>query len=102
MAAHWLELADLAILMLSAVLSHSDEPSKGKQPMSFQAYINNIKVKTGKTPNDFRDLAEKKGLLKPGVKATMVTDWLQKDFGLGLGHARAVYATLKPHMSKRG
>jgi Domain of unknown function (DUF4287) len=69
--------------------------------MSFQAYINNIKVKTGKTPDDFRVLAEKKGLLKRGVKATMVTDWLQKDFGLGLGHARAVYATLKPHMSKR-
>ena len=41
--------------------------------MSFQAYINNIKVKTGKTPDDFRDLAEKKGLLKPGVKATMRT-----------------------------
>jgi Domain of unknown function (DUF4287) len=51
--------------MLSAVLSHSDEPSKGKQPMSFQAYINNIKVKTGKTPDDFRDLAERKGYSSP-------------------------------------
>jgi hypothetical protein len=36
--------------------------------MSFQAYIDNIKTKTGKTPEDFRELAEKKGLLKPGVK----------------------------------
>ena len=31
--------------------------------MSFQAYINNIKTKTGKTPADFKKLAETKGLL---------------------------------------
>jgi hypothetical protein len=37
--------------------------------MSFQAYIDNIKAKTGKTPEEFKQLAEKKGLLKPGVKA---------------------------------
>jgi hypothetical protein len=28
--------------------------------MSFQAYIDNIKDKTGKTPADFKKLAEKK------------------------------------------
>ena len=28
--------------------------------MSFQAYIDNIKAKTGKTPGDFKKLAEKK------------------------------------------
>lgn len=28
--------------------------------MSFQAYIDNIKAKTGKTPADFKALAEKK------------------------------------------
>jgi hypothetical protein len=32
--------------------------------MSFQAYINNIKAKTGNTPEDFKVLAEKKGFLK--------------------------------------
>ncbi|MGA2050303.1 MAG: DUF4287 domain-containing protein [Terracidiphilus sp.] len=37
--------------------------------MTFQAYIDNIKAKSGKTPEDFRSLAENKGLLKPGVKA---------------------------------
>ena len=37
--------------------------------MSFQAYIDNIKAKTGKTLDDFKKIAEKKGLLKPGVKA---------------------------------
>jgi hypothetical protein len=28
--------------------------------MSFQAYIDNIKAKTGKTPDDFKKLAEKR------------------------------------------
>lgn len=37
--------------------------------MSFQTYIDNIKTKTGKTPNDFKKLATKKDLLKEGVKA---------------------------------
>ncbi len=35
--------------------------------MSFQAYIDNIKAKTGKKPEDFKKIAEKKGLLKPGA-----------------------------------
>lgn len=32
--------------------------------MSFQAYINNIKEKTGKGPDDFKKLQRKKGLHK--------------------------------------
>lgn len=63
--------------------------------MSFQAYIDNIKTKTGKTPEDFKKLAEKKGLLKPDVKAMEVVNWLKKDFGLGHGHAMAIYAVFK-------
>ena len=63
--------------------------------MSFQAYIDNIKAKTGKSPEDFKKLAEKKGLLKPGVKAGEIVDWLKKDFDLGHGHAMAIYASLK-------
>jgi hypothetical protein len=62
--------------------------------MSFQAYIDNIKQKTGKTPEDFKQLAEEKGLLKPGVKAGEIVAWLKEDFGLGHGHAMAIYATL--------
>lgn len=34
--------------------------------MSFQAYTDNIKTKTGKSPDDFRKMAEKKGFLKNG------------------------------------
>ena len=68
--------------------------------MSFQAYIDNIKTKTGKTPEDFKKLATKKGLLKDGllkegVKAGEIVDWLKKDFDLGHGHAMAIYATFK-------
>jgi len=63
--------------------------------MSFQAYIDNIKTKTGKTPTDFKKLADKKGLLKPGVKAGEIVAWLKADFGLGHGHAMAIYATFK-------
>ena len=68
--------------------------------MSFQAYIDNIKIITGKTPADFKKLAEKKGFIKngilnPEVKATEITNWLKKDFELGHGHAMAIYATFK-------
>ena len=63
--------------------------------MSFQAYIDNIKAKTGKTPEDFLKLAKKEGLLQPSVKAMQVVAWLKKDFGLGHGHAMAIYATFK-------
>lgn len=63
--------------------------------MSFEAYIENIKAKTGKTPDDFIKLAEKKGFLAPSVKATEVTDWLKKDFELGHGHAMAIYHIIK-------
>ncbi|HEY6621033.1 MAG TPA: DUF4287 domain-containing protein [Steroidobacteraceae bacterium] len=63
--------------------------------MSFQAYIDNIKAKTGKTPEDFKKLAEKKVLLKPGIKATEILAWLKNDHDLGHGHAMAIYATFK-------
>jgi len=35
--------------------------------MSFQAYLNNIQTKTGKSPGDFKKLAEEKGFLLDGV-----------------------------------
>jgi hypothetical protein len=68
--------------------------------MTFQAYIDNIEAKTGKTPEDFKALAKKKGLWKPEVKAGEVVAWLNEDFGLGRGHAMAIYSILKPEMGK--
>ena len=54
--------------------------------MSFQAYLDNIKAKTGKTPADFRALAAQKGLTKYGE----IMAWLKADYGLGHGHANAI------------
>ncbi len=68
--------------------------------MSFQAYIDNIKAKTGKSPSDFKKLAEKKGFivdekLNPTIKATEITNWLKEEFELGHGHTMAIFATFK-------
>jgi len=68
--------------------------------MSFQAYIDTIRTRTGKGPEDFRRLARDQGFLAgegiaSGVQATQVTDWLKAEFGLGHGHAMAIYALLK-------
>jgi hypothetical protein len=68
--------------------------------MSFQAYLDNIKTKTGKSADDFKKLAEKKGFLKKGkladgVKAGQIVEWLKEDFDLGHGHAMAIYAVFK-------
>jgi hypothetical protein len=68
--------------------------------MSFQAYLDNIKAKTGKTPEDFKKLAEEKGFvlegkLNPKTKATEITNWLKEEFDLGHGHAMAIFASFK-------
>lgn len=68
--------------------------------MSFEAYIDNIKTKTGKGPEDFKKLAEQKGFtekgkIKPGIKAGEIVKWLKEEFDLGHGHSMAIYALLK-------
>jgi len=69
--------------------------------MSFQAYLDNIKAKTGKTPADFKKLAKEKGLLDPGTKAGQIVKWLKNDFDLGHGHSMAIYACLKPSIKSK-
>jgi hypothetical protein len=68
--------------------------------MSFQAYLDTIKSKTGKGPEEFKKLAEKKGFLKQGIltegtKAGEIVQWLKDDFELGQGHAMALFAIFK-------
>ena len=66
--------------------------------MSFQAYLDNIQAKTGKSPADVRKLAEKRGFTQKGkltAKAGEVIQWLKDDFDLGHGHAMAIVALLK-------
>jgi len=54
--------------------------------MSFQAYIDNVKAKTGKTPQDFAALAAMNRLTTHGELVT----WLKREFALGHGHATAI------------
>lgn len=54
--------------------------------MSFQAYLDNIEEKTGKTPKQF--IAEAKKLKITEFKDIIV--WLKRDYDLGTGHARAI------------
>lgn len=58
--------------------------------MSFQAYLDNIEEKTGKTPQQFIDMAKAKGFDDPKTKAGVIIDWLKKDFDLGRGYAMAI------------
>ena len=54
--------------------------------MSFQAYLDNIEEKTGKTPNEFIAEAKQKNI----TEHKDIIAWLKEDYGLGLGHARAL------------
>lgn len=69
--------------------------------MSFQTYLDNIKAQTGMTPDDFMAEAKKKGFLEPGVKATQITNWLKEDYGLGYGHAGAIYKIIRDSQSPK-
>jgi hypothetical protein len=63
--------------------------------MSFQAYLDNIETKTGKTPNDFIALAKAKGFDDPATKTSVIVTWLKEDFDLGHGHAMAMAHVIK-------
>jgi hypothetical protein len=63
--------------------------------MSFQAYLDNIKAKTGKTPAQLKELAAEAGVLTPDMKASELVAWLAKEFDLGHGHSMAIWAAFK-------
>jgi predicted transport protein len=59
--------------------------------MTFQAYLDNIKEKTGLGPEDFMRIAAEKGL----TKHADLLNWLKTDYGLGHGHANAIINVIK-------
>jgi len=63
--------------------------------MSFQAYLDNIEAKTGKTPNELIALAKAKGLDSKDTKAGEIVAWLSEDYELGRGHAMALVHVIK-------
>jgi hypothetical protein len=63
--------------------------------LSFQAYLDNIEEQTGKTPNEFIEMAGEKGFKDPATKANTIVEWLKEDYGLGRGHAMAIVHIIK-------
>jgi hypothetical protein len=70
--------------------------------MSFQAYLDNIEAKTGKTPNELLEQAAAKGFTKD-TKAGEIIEWLASDYELGRGHAMALVQVIKhgPHIGDK-
>ena len=58
--------------------------------MSFQAYLDAIEAKTGRTPRQLLDEAIARGYQQPGVKAGVIVQWLADEYALGRGHAMAM------------
>ena len=66
--------------------------------MTYKAYIDNIKAKTGKDPEYFQVEAKKKGL----TKHAELLKWLKSDCGLGHGHANAIILYIQdPGLAKK-
>jgi hypothetical protein len=63
--------------------------------VTFQAYLDNIRARTGKGPDDFHAAAKTKRLLGPELNASRLVAWLKEDFGLGHGHAMAIWHVFK-------
>ena len=53
---------------------------------TYKAYIDNIRAKTGKSPEEYLKLAKEKGLSKYGE----LLKWLKTECGLGHCHANAI------------
>jgi hypothetical protein len=63
--------------------------------MSFQAYLDKIEEKTGKTPRELVDEAHRRGYGAADVKAGVILDWLKADYELGRGHGMALVHVIK-------
>jgi hypothetical protein len=65
--------------------------------VSYKAYLDNIKEKTGKGPEAYAALARRKGLT---THAELLA-WLKSDMGLGHGHANALILYIRePRIAK--
>jgi hypothetical protein len=65
-----------------------------RNPMSYQAYLDALEKKTGQTPQQLLDEAAARGY-GPTTKAGVVVEWLQESYGVGRGHAMALYGVIK-------
>ncbi len=63
--------------------------------MTFQAYLDTIKAKTGKTPEELKEDADKAGVYSYNMTATDLKNFLKKEYDLGHGHSMAVWLIFK-------
>ncbi len=63
--------------------------------MSFQAYLDAVKAKTGLDPEGILDLAKQRGVFSVDMKATELINFLKAEFDLGRGHAMSIWAVFK-------
>jgi hypothetical protein len=63
--------------------------------VTFQAYLDAVRAKSGKTPEQLKAQAEKSGVYQSDMKATALIEWLQSEYGLGRGHSMSVWAVWK-------
>ncbi len=63
--------------------------------MSFQAYLDTIEEKTGKTPRELIEEAKEKGFDDPDMKVAPILEWLKADYGIGRGHAMALIHVIR-------
>jgi hypothetical protein len=66
--------------------------------MTFQAYIDTIKAKTGMDPDDFQKIAAEKGFLVGDIKAGPIQKWLKDDYDLGPGHSMALVSVFRERL----
>lgn len=71
--------------------------------MSFQAYLDAVETKTGKTPRVLVEEAKSRGYDAADVKAGVIVDWLKEEYGVGRGHAMAMVHVIKkgPQISSK-
>ncbi|MHA6297798.1 DUF4287 domain-containing protein [Devosia sp. CAU 1758] len=63
--------------------------------MSFQAYLDAVEIKTGKTPREIVDQAKARGFDDPKVKAGQILEWLKVEYDLGRGHGMALVHVIR-------
>jgi hypothetical protein len=88
------ETVTMGLSELDAVVRRCIETSGGTS-MSFQAYLDAVETKTGKTPREIVDQAKARGLDGESIKAGEILAWLKEDYDLGRGHGMALVHVIK-------
>jgi hypothetical protein len=66
--------------------------------LTYKAYLDKTKAKTGKAPEYFQKIAKEKGL----TKHSELLSWFKSDGGMGHGHTNAILSYIQdPELAKK-